>query len=119
MGAGVAFEDADLADLAALVGRTVRVGGLVQDLRADGFTLDDGTAVGTIVLAGEAAELLPLIEPADAINVVGLVEARDDEFLVVVDDPATVILGTDLGDPPTPAPSEPPGSPAPLPLLRV
>ena len=32
------------------IGTTVRVGGLVVDLRPDGFTLDDGTAVGRVVL---------------------------------------------------------------------
>ena len=39
------------------VGQTVRVGGLVVDLTTDGFTLDDGTAIGRVVLAGAAAEL--------------------------------------------------------------
>ena len=34
-------------DLVTAVGQQVRVGGLVVDLRPDGFTLDDGTAVGT------------------------------------------------------------------------
>jgi hypothetical protein len=38
--------DADLVDLDAMVGRLVRVGGLVVELRLDGFTLDDGTAIG-------------------------------------------------------------------------
>jgi hypothetical protein len=92
-----AWLDADLIDLASVVGRTVRVGGLVQDLRPDGFTLDDGTAIGTIVLTAAAAELLPLVEPGDAINVIGRVEARDDGHVVVADDPAAVALGVDLG----------------------
>ena len=48
-------EDADLVDLATFVGRNVRVGGLVVDLRADGFTLDDGTATGRVVLRGRGA----------------------------------------------------------------
>ena len=76
----------DLAD--AFVGRLVRVGGLVVDLRPDGFTLDDGTAIGRIVLRGAALELLPLIEPDDALNAIGRVEAATDGVVVVVDDPA-------------------------------
>ena len=50
--------DANLADLASVVGRTVRVGGLVGDLLPDGFMLDDGTATGPVVLTGAAADLL-------------------------------------------------------------
>ena len=49
-----AAPDADLDDLGRFVGRLVRVGGLVVDLRPDGFTLDDGTAIGRIVLRGAA-----------------------------------------------------------------
>ena len=46
---------ADLVDLDGLVGATVRVGGLVVDLRPDGFTLDDGTATGRVILRGAGA----------------------------------------------------------------
>ena len=67
----IGAEDADLVDLPTLVGRVVRVGGLVVDLRPDGFTLDDGTAVGRIVLRDAALEMLALIEPEDALNVTG------------------------------------------------
>ena len=77
--------DANLADLASLAGRTVRVGGLVGDLLPGGFTLDDGTATGPVVLEGAAADLLPLIEPGDAINVVGRIESTDRGWTVVVD----------------------------------
>ncbi len=86
--------DADLVDLESALGRTVRVGGLVVDLRSDGFTLDDGTATGPIVLTGDADSLVDLIEPCDAINVTGRVERRPDgELAVVVDDPTAVVLG--------------------------
>ena len=71
--------DADLADLASIVGATVRVGGLVLDLRPDGFVLDDGTAHAPVVLRDAAAEWIPLIEPGDAINVIGRVERLDDD----------------------------------------
>jgi hypothetical protein len=86
---------ADLIDLATLVGRTVRVGGLVVDLRPDGFTLDDGTAIGHVLLAGSAADAIDLIEPGDAINVTGHVEVQPDgSSAVVVDDPASISLGS-------------------------
>jgi hypothetical protein len=97
--------DADLLDLGGLVGRTVRVGGLVTDLRADGVMLDDGTTIGRIVLRAGAFDLLPLLEPDDAINAVGRVEALDDGFAVVVDDPGGI---SQAGDPTAAEPSAPP-----------
>jgi hypothetical protein len=90
---------ADLVDLATLVGRTVRVGGLVIDLRPDGFTLDDGTATGHVVLAGPAADSIDLVEPGDAINVTGRVEVQPDgSTAVVVDDRGAISLGSTLAD---------------------
>jgi uncharacterized protein YdeI (BOF family) len=89
--------DADLADLAAVVDTVVRVGGLVVELTSDGFTLDDGTAIGRILLVGEAAQARDLIEPGDAINVVGRVTAAPDgdgTFVVSVDDPDAIVLGS-------------------------
>ncbi len=97
-----AAPDANLADLASLAGRTVRVGGLVGDLLPGGFTLDDGTATGPVVLEGAAADLLPLIEPGDAINVVGRIESTDRGWTVVVSDPAGIVLA---GDPVAPGAS--------------
>ncbi len=91
--------DANLADLPSLAGRTVRVGGLVGDLLPGGFMLDDGTATGPVVLQGPAADLLPLIAPGDAINVVGRIESTDRGWTVVVADPAGVVLA---GDPVAP-----------------
>jgi hypothetical protein len=85
--------DADLRDLAARPdGELVRVGGLVGDLKPDGFTLDDGTAIGTIAFQGAALELLALIEPGDAINVIGKVGRHDANPVVIVEDPAGVVL---------------------------
>jgi uncharacterized protein YdeI (BOF family) len=93
---GGTFPDADLADLASIVGTTVRVGGLVLDMRPDGFVLDDGTAQAPVVLREAAAEWIPLIEPGDAINVIGRVEELDEAVLgVVVTDPAAIVLGSD------------------------
>jgi hypothetical protein len=62
--------DADLADLAAFTGQLVRVGGLVVDLTPDGFTLDDGTAVGAW-FSSAPLDGLGLIEPDDALNAIG------------------------------------------------
>jgi hypothetical protein len=88
--------DADLIDLAAFVGQVVRVGGLVVDLRSDGLLLDDGTLVGLVLLRGAALDLLPLIEPDDAINAIGIVERLQDGPAVVVADPGGLIQ---TGDP--------------------
>ncbi|MGK2851197.1 MAG: hypothetical protein ACSLFN_09855, partial [Candidatus Limnocylindrales bacterium] len=92
-----AVPDADLADLATVVGQVVRVGGLVTDLTTDGFQLDDGTAIAPVRLSGEATAFAPLIEPGDAINVHGLVEELGDGWIVAVSDPAAIALGLDLG----------------------
>jgi len=88
--------DADLIDLAGLTGTLVRVGGLVVDLRDDGFTLDDGTAIGRVVFRGAALERLVLIEPDDALNAVGRVEVAPDGVQVVVDDPGGISQAGDL-----------------------
>ncbi len=72
-----AIADVRLVDLAGSKGRRVRVSGLVDALVADGFTLDDGSATSPVVLTGDAASYLGLIEPGDAIEVVGRVEAPD------------------------------------------
>jgi hypothetical protein len=87
--------NADLVDLADLVGRTVRVGGLVLELRPDGFRLDDGTAEGIVLVRGAAGDLLPLLEPDDAINAVGRVELLADTPVVVVEDPGGIVQAGD------------------------
>ncbi len=94
--------DADLADLEQRVGEVVRVGGLVVELASDGFELDDGTAVGSVVLVGEASAYLPLIEPGDALNATGRVERRDDAIVVRVTDPAGIAR---VGELTAPAPA--------------
>jgi hypothetical protein len=99
---------ADLIGLLRLVGTKVLVGGLVVDLRSDGFDLDDGTAIGRVVLAGLAADAIDLVEPGDAINVTGVVTIQSDGLAaVVVEDPSAIVLGSTLGGaPPYPAASD-------------
>jgi len=86
----------------------VLVGGLVVDLRSDGFDLDDGTAIGRVVLTGLATDAIDLVEPGDAINVTGLVTTQSDGVAaVVVEDPSAIVLGSTLGGaPPDPAASD-------------
>ena len=103
-GAGVepASPVASKADLSGLVdhlGDRVRVGGLVVELTPDGFSLDDGSATGRIVLTGEAAQFLGLIEPGDAIEATGRVEAGDegDGPRLVVERAADLVRAGDLG----------------------
>ncbi|MEW6226375.1 MAG: hypothetical protein AB1627_17280 [Chloroflexota bacterium] len=112
-GGALAAGDVDLVRLADHVGRTVRVGGLVTELEPDGARLDDGTATARLVLAGEAADLVALLQPGDALNATGTVERRADEVVLVVADPANLVLVGDLGQ--VPAEGEPgadaPGGP--------
>jgi hypothetical protein len=108
--------DVDLAEIERHVGETVRVGGLIVDLRADGVTVDDGTAVAAIVLVDAAAEYLPLLEPGDAINATGRIERRGEALAVVVRDPAGLARVGDPVDIPDQTPAGAPvrsGPPAP------
>ena len=86
----------DLRDLASRVGQLVRVGGLVTAVEADGFQLDDGTDSARVVLTGDAADLAAVVGPGDALNAEGTVELRDGPVLVV-SDPAALVLAGDLG----------------------
>ena len=87
--------DVDLANLADALGEQVRVGGLVTDLEPRGVRIDDGTASALILLEGEAAQLLPLLEPGDAVNASGIVETVEGEVAIVVSDPAGIALAAD------------------------
>jgi hypothetical protein len=94
--ADAAAPSADLRDLVQRVGQRVRVGGLVTELSATGFRLDDGTATASIVLGGSAADLAALVAPGDALDAVGRVELRGAPVLVV-EDPGDITLVGDLG----------------------
>jgi hypothetical protein len=109
-GDGAAPIDIRLADLAGSIGRTVRVSGLVDALAEAGFTLDDGSATSPITLTGDAATYLGLIEPGDAIEVVGRVEtvagtsrAGSGAPSVIVERAADVTRLGDPGDGATPS----------------
>ncbi len=83
--------DVDLSALAEHVGERVRVGGLVVDVLTGGIVLDDGTAHGRVAFEADAAAYLTLLEPAEAINVIGVIRAdRDGGYVVVVSDGADV-----------------------------
>jgi hypothetical protein len=90
-----AGRDIDLADLASAAGEQVRVGGIVTELLPNGVRIDDRTASGLVVLAGDALELLPLIELDDAINASGIVETVAGELVIKVSDPAGLALAAD------------------------
>jgi hypothetical protein len=74
--------------------------------------LDDGTTVGRLVLRAAALDLLPLLEPEDAINATGLVEQLEGGPAVVIEDPGAIVRA---GDPQAPAPVAAAGSPMPAP----
>ena len=88
--------DIPLSALADHLGAMVRVGGLVISVDLDGIRLDDGTATVRLAFEDAAADLAALLQPGDAVNVTGSPEARD-EVVLVVRDPAGLVLLGDLG----------------------
>ena len=90
--------DADLATLPGMAGVRVRVGGIVVAIAGDRVSIDDGTATGSLQLTGDALDLVPLLEPGDAVGAVGLVTAASGGHMVRVDDPAGLIRLGDLGE---------------------
>jgi hypothetical protein len=96
---GIAIDDVDLVRLSSQLGRTVRVGGLVAAVRDDGFDLDDGTALGGVLLRGPARDVAGSLAVGDALSAVGRVEALAEGagVAVVVDDPGAVVLVGGLG----------------------
>jgi outer membrane biosynthesis protein TonB len=90
--------DADLATLPGRAGALVRVGGLVVAVDHDGLLVDDGTATGDLRLTGDAAALLPLLEPGDAVSAVGKVALAATGVSVLIDDAASLVRLGDLGE---------------------
>ncbi|HET9680708.1 MAG TPA: OB-fold nucleic acid binding domain-containing protein [Candidatus Limnocylindrales bacterium] len=95
--------DVDLAGLGAMVGRMVRVGGLVASLDGASFVLDDGTGRVRVTLQGTASEYGALIEPGDALSLEGRVARSasaptgEVPFVILVDDPASIAQAGDPG----------------------
>jgi hypothetical protein len=102
--------DVALADLAANVGRVVRVGGRVVSVGTGSVRIEDGTAAATLVLEGEAAGSASLIQPGDTVNATGTPDDRDEIVLVVADPTDLVRLGDPGGQDVDPASD--PGNPA-------
>ncbi len=110
--------DVDLADVPALIGRVVRVGGVVVAGDAGQLVLDDGTAQATVRLPADAAASAPL-PVGTAVTLVGRVaatagggvhlELRAMADLVRAGDPSTALRAD--SDPA--AASAPPLAPAP------
>jgi hypothetical protein len=93
-----AAPDVDLIGLGDVLGQRVRVGGLVTELLADGFGLDDGTAVGRVVLDAPAALALETLAVGDALNATGIPELRDGVVVIVIADAADVeLVGVVMG----------------------
>ena len=93
--------DVDLATLSEHIGLMVRVGGLVDEVDTDGCALDDGTAKVWIILEGDAAAFLPLLQRGDAIGLVGRVVAdstRPGGARIVVNDPSGIVRLGALGE---------------------
>ena len=82
--------DVEFATLATAIGRHVRVGGLVVEVRPDAVVVDDGSAQGLVLVAPDAASVLGVLQPGDALNAVGTVVA-DPELAVHVLDPAGLV----------------------------
>lgn len=93
--------DVDLATISEHIGSMVRVGGLLDEVDAEGCSLDDGTSKVRITLEGDAAAFLPLMQRGDAIGLVGRVVAdrtRPGGARILVSDPSGVVRLGALGE---------------------
>ena len=88
--------DIDIATLAEHDGETVRVGGIVTTVESDAILLDDGTAVGRIALRGDAATLLGLLAPGDALDAIGRVGGAGADLEIEVTSASDIVR---VGDP--------------------
>ncbi len=98
---GATAASIDLATLGDHLGALVQVGGLLGDVTGDGFALDDGTAVVTVRLVGDAAAFVELLHRGDAIGVVGRVvadPAQPTGGRLEVEDPAGLVRLGALGE---------------------
>ena len=88
--------DVDIATLAEHDGETVRVGGIVTAVEAGAILLDDGTAIGRIALTGDAATLLGLLAPGDALDATGRVGGANGAPAIEVTRASDIVR---VGDP--------------------
>jgi hypothetical protein len=100
----------DLRDLGSLAGRLVQVSGIVTKVDGSTISLDDGTATGRLVLTGDAAPFLDLVEVGDPLEVTGRVSADGAGPVLLVTDPNGVRQAGDPGGDPGPAFGSPPPS---------
>ena len=97
----------DLRDLGSLTGRLVQVSGIVTRVDGSIVSLDDGTAIGRLMLTGEAAAFLDLVEVADPLEVDGRVSADGTGPFLLVTDPMGVRQAGDPGGDPGPGAASP------------
>jgi hypothetical protein len=97
-GAAAITPDTDLATLADLVGRRVKVGGLIARIADDGFDLDDGTALARVELRGDMHGLLPHLRQGEAVAATGTVDLIDGAPVVVVDEEGDLVRVGTLGE---------------------
>ena len=97
----------DLRDLGSLTGRVVQVSGIVTRVDGSIVSLDDGTAIGRLMLTGEAAAFLDLVEVGDPLEVDGRVSADGSGPFLLVTDPKGVRQAGDPGGDPGPGAASP------------
>ncbi len=101
----------EAAELSANVGRFVRIGGLVVQVTAPQgqggvsiVVLEDGSGTATLRLAAGAAAIGIMLRPDDLIEARGTVEVDGAGWVIVVDDPADlVVAGQAVALDPSPA----------------
>ena len=101
----------EAAELSANVGRLVRIGGLVVQVTAPQgqggvsiVVLEDGSGTATLRLAAGAAAIGIMLRPDDLIEARGTVEVDGAGWVIVVDDPADlVVAGQAVALDPSPA----------------
>jgi hypothetical protein len=87
--AGAAPRSVGIDSLAAYLGRSATIAGLVTATTSGTVTIDDGT--GEVRVGGHsAATAIEMLEPGDAIEVTGLVQS-DDRGLIIEADPDSII----------------------------
>jgi hypothetical protein len=96
----------EAAEVSANIGRLVRVGGLVGRVVAAGVpevgptvVLEDASGAVTLRLPAVATTIANALMPGDLIEATGTVEVvGDDRVVVVVDDPADIVVGGQVAD---------------------